>query len=229
MSKNIKLNNTSYNGVSTVQLPTTTGGKATFKDVDEITTPSGTKTITENGTHDVKNYAQAVVNVASSGGSDNDAYIDSFKAVIQRNGIPTRNITIPDGVERISDAVLSMNTVSKIIVPDSVKIFGTACFKNCTNLTEVNIPPNLERMENEVFYYCTNFNMDIVLPESINYVGQYAFYGSNVKNVTFKGVPTSIHTSAFKSDMVINVPWSEGEVEGAPWGASLVNYNHTGE
>lgn len=71
MSKNIKLNNTDYNGVSTVQLPTTSGGTAIFKDVDEITTPSGSITITENGTHDVTNYASAVVNVATSGSSGN--------------------------------------------------------------------------------------------------------------------------------------------------------------
>lgn len=73
MSKNIKLNDTNYNGVSTVQLPTTDGGIATFKDTDEITTPSGAKTITENGTHDVTNFAQAIVNVASSGGSSMDS------------------------------------------------------------------------------------------------------------------------------------------------------------
>ena len=63
MSKNIRLNNTDYSGVSTVQLPTTSGGTATFKDTDEITTPSGVKNITENGTHDVTNFASAVVNV----------------------------------------------------------------------------------------------------------------------------------------------------------------------
>lgn len=74
MSKNIKLNNTDYNGVSTVQLPTTNGGTATFKDTDEIMTPSGTKTITENGTHDVTNYANAIVNIASSGGSSENSY-----------------------------------------------------------------------------------------------------------------------------------------------------------
>lgn len=69
MSKNIKLNNTDYNGVSTVQLPTTSGRTATFKDTDEIKTPSGSTTITKNGTHDVTNFASAIVNVRTSGGS----------------------------------------------------------------------------------------------------------------------------------------------------------------
>lgn len=41
MSKNIKLNNTNYTGISTVQLPTTDGGTATFQDVDEIATSGG--------------------------------------------------------------------------------------------------------------------------------------------------------------------------------------------
>lgn len=66
MSKNIKLNDTDYTGISTVQLPTTDGGTASFKDTDEITTPSGSKTITENGTHDVTNFAEAIVNVVAS-------------------------------------------------------------------------------------------------------------------------------------------------------------------
>lgn len=41
MSKNIKLNNTNYTGISTVQLPTADGGTATFQDVDEITESGG--------------------------------------------------------------------------------------------------------------------------------------------------------------------------------------------
>lgn len=48
MSKNIKLNDTNYSEVSIVQLPTNEGGTATFKDVDEITTPSGGSGSSEN-------------------------------------------------------------------------------------------------------------------------------------------------------------------------------------
>lgn len=69
MSKNIKLNETQYNGISMINVPTTSGGTASFKDVDEITTPSGTKTITANGTYDVTEFATATVNVPTGGGS----------------------------------------------------------------------------------------------------------------------------------------------------------------
>lgn len=81
MSKNIKLNDTNYNAVSTVQLPTADGGTASFKDVDEITTPSGSVTITENGTHDVTNYESAVVNVSTSEGtaSENSYEMGQFE------------------------------------------------------------------------------------------------------------------------------------------------------
>lgn len=66
--KNVNVNGVDYSGVSQVQLKTTSGGTALFKDVDEIVTPSGVKTITENGTYDVTNFATLVANIAASGG-----------------------------------------------------------------------------------------------------------------------------------------------------------------
>ena len=52
--------------------------------------------------------------------------------------------------------------------------------------------------------------------------------------MTFEGTPTSIASSAFSNCVkltTINVPWAEGAVANAPWGATnaTINYNYTGE
>lgn len=62
MSKNVVINGVTYSGVSIVSLPTSSG-TATFKDEGEITVPSGTIQISTNGTHNVKIYENAIVNV----------------------------------------------------------------------------------------------------------------------------------------------------------------------
>lgn len=59
---NITLMGASYSDVSGVSLPVTGGGTATFPYVE------GSQTITENGTYNVTNLAEAVVNVSGGGG-----------------------------------------------------------------------------------------------------------------------------------------------------------------
>ena len=82
-------------------------------------------------------------------------------------------------------------------------------------------------------------NIDIIsLPaefKEITSIGDYAFSGcTNLQTITFKGKPTTIGSTAFQncSNLItINVPWAEGDVAGAPWGATnaTINYNYTGE
>lgn len=89
MSKNVKVNDTTYNGVSTVELPLASGsGKAQFKDVDEIATPSGTKSITANGTYDVSAFASAEVNVSSEGGGSGTSIWEGYQHTKQVAPIP---------------------------------------------------------------------------------------------------------------------------------------------
>lgn len=64
-SPNISLLGATYSGVNGVTLPKSGGGTATFPWVE------GQKTITENGTVDVTNFASVLVNVAGGGGSSN--------------------------------------------------------------------------------------------------------------------------------------------------------------
>ena len=117
MSKNIKLNDTNYNGVSTVQLPTVEGRTATFKDTDEITTPTGTKTITENGTFDVTNFAQAIVNVASSGGGT-----ESASGTFVGDGTRNISLSLPATAEHL--VVYSESYVNEKLTPESCEAFA---------------------------------------------------------------------------------------------------------
>ena len=62
---NISLLNATYSGVTGVQLPKQGGGTATFPWVE------GSETKTQNGTYDVTNLAELVVNVSGGGGASN--------------------------------------------------------------------------------------------------------------------------------------------------------------
>lgn len=59
---NIKIAGASYSGVPRIDVPTTTTGTASFYEC------TGTKDITENGTHDVTGLASVLVSVAGGGG-----------------------------------------------------------------------------------------------------------------------------------------------------------------
>lgn len=66
MSKSIKINGATYNGVPSVAIPLAdNSGEALFRDASEvIDTPTATKPITANGEYDVTNFATATVAVS---------------------------------------------------------------------------------------------------------------------------------------------------------------------
>ena len=66
MSKSIKINGTTYNGVPSVAIPLAdNSGEALFRDASEvIDTPTATKPITANGEYDVTDFAKVAVAVS---------------------------------------------------------------------------------------------------------------------------------------------------------------------
>ena len=82
-------------------------------------------------------------------------------------------------------------------------------FRTCEFKT-VTIPSFIKEIYNRAFEYCTDLEV-----------------------VTFKGMLERLEYDTFEvchSLTTINVPWSEGEVKNAPWGATnaTINYNYTG-
>lgn len=114
-------------------------------------------------------------------------------------------------------------------LPQSVRKIGRNAFSSCDRLVLRSLPESLEIIGDAPFEYCTGVSID-TFPPNVEIVGSNVLVGSP-NTITFKGTPIEISETAFSSVKTflynINVPWDEGEVDGAPWGATnaTINYN----
>ena len=113
-----------------------------------------------------------------------------------------------------------------------VTVLGQYSVNNQAMLTKLLIP-DVVSIASQGISSCSILE-SVTLPKSLKTLSGLAFMSNaGLKTITFEGVPESISTSAFYASgtiKTINVPWSEGEVAGAPWGATSaqINYNYTG-
>ena len=109
------------------------------------TTPSGTKQITTNGTHDVAGYANADVQVPTTAperylelGKDSNNYlIKAGKTLVNLNGITGISDYILMDAYHGSSVVSGYVDLSNIVTVEKEGL--ERCFKGCVNLTGVSL------------------------------------------------------------------------------------------
>ena len=174
-------------------------------------------------------FVSAVEAIDAGGGGDDG----SFKAVIERTAV---NPTIPSDLTSIGKyAFYTCTKLALTSLPAGVTSISDSAFFNCVPLALTSFPAGLTSIGQYAFYSCNGLSL-ISLPAGVNRIGYCAFQNcKGIKKVTFEGIPTGkINSSAFTGCTnltVINVPWAEGAVPNAPWGATnaTINYNYTGE
>ncbi len=92
-----------------------------------------------------------------------------------------------------------------VVAPKATQV-GVNSFYGCTSLTQIDLP-SVVTVNNEPFKNCTGLQV-----------------------INFGKTVTSMNASAFGSmpdGVIINVPWAEDEVSGAPWGGTgvIINYD----
>ena len=136
--------------------------------------------------------------------------------------------------ESVIRAYVQDRTVFNInSLPDGLTRIKDGAFEYCFGMSLTSLPETLTYIGKGAFMSC---DLAITaIPKNVVTIAGYAFINSpKLTNLTFEGTPTSISDTAFNncSNLVtINVPWAEGAVEGAPWGATnaTINYKSTGE
>lgn len=148
--------------------------------------------------------------------------------------ISLENIELPNTVTTIENNVFQdCYKLKSFEIPPLVTTLGEYTFLGCYKLQHV---VGIERMTSigvNAFDYCLLLETPIVLNEAIAEIGNCTFRSCySIPSVTFLGTPNSINANGFAycaSIKDIYVPWSEGEVANAPWGATnaTIHYNTT--
>ena len=142
---------------------------------------------------------------------------------------------LPAGLTSVqSDAFAACTSLALTGLPDGLTSISSNAFKGCTNLALTKLPTRLTTINSYTFWNCPKLALT-ELPDSLTKIDSSAFQNcTGLTTLTFKRIASSINSSAFSGCTnltTINVPWAEGAVKNAPWGAenATINYNYTGE
>ena len=139
---------------------------------------------------------------------------------------------LPAGLTRINNYTFAgCINITIEALPSGVTVIGNYAFSSCELLALSALPDVLESIGVGAFESCTALAVTAI-PATVETIGNYAFSNcAGLTALTFKGTPTSIAENAFANCanlVTINVPWAQGAVANAPWGATnaAITYNY---
>jgi hypothetical protein len=164
--------------------------------------------------------------------------------------------SLPSGITSIGDfAFLNCYQLSLTALPSGITSIGQYAFNNCPRLALTTLPSGITSLPTAAFQYCPKLALT-ALPSGLTSIGAYAFkQGTGLASITLPPALTSIGDFAFANCTgletvrftstvssipngvfsgctklsTIYVPWSQGQVANAPWGASkaTIIYDYT--
>lgn len=170
--------------------------------------------------------AEALACKAAAGTDDG-----TLSAIISRT---ITEITVLPGTDKIGAYAFCLCAdLAKVTLPTSLTNIDQQAFNGCKALSAITIPGGVTNIGNYAFYNCSLL-ASISLPSGLKTLGANAFGNcKGLTRVTFQGTPDSIQATSFNlctNIAHIYVPWAEGAVANAPWGATnaAIHYGYAG-
>lgn len=183
----------------------------------------------KNGTEDTykpNEMGQAIRDIPSGGGSATEPYVEE---TFNGNNLIGANLYGHTAVR--NHMFYSLSALTSLQLPDSLKIINTSAFRQNTKLELSTLPQNVTDIGTYAFDGDSSITITDI-PKSTRVIGANAFRNcTSLTEMTFRGKPVIMQTGIFTgctSLTTIRVPWAEGEVANAPWGATnaQIQYNY---
>ena len=148
--------------------------------------PEDTIEITEGNFSYKLTYKDSMVDVELTKYSGSSSALDIPKTV---KGYVVTTI----GEEAFEDC----DSLTSVIIPDSVTTIGTGAFESCSSLKSITIPNSVTTIEKTVFQGCNSLK-SVAIPNSITAIGYRTFFGcTSLESVTIPNSVTTIGQEVF--------------------------------
>ena len=108
------------------------------------------------------------------------------------------SVVIGDSVTTIGDyAFHSCGSLSSVVIPDSVTTIGSNAFYDCDGLTSVVIPDGVTSIGDYAFLDCSSLT-EVVIPNSVTSIGYHSFFEcSSLEKITIPFIGTKADGSGY--------------------------------
>lgn len=98
-----------------------------------------------------------------------------------------------------SYAFENCKNLTSVQLPNTITRLEYGAFRYCANLKTINLPESLTTLSGDVFEYCEKL-ADIIIPNSVAEIGSYAFSGcSSIENLVIPELVTKIENYTFQN------------------------------
>jgi hypothetical protein len=128
----------------------------------------------------------------------------AFEGAARLEGLDLSGLTLKTLGTRV---FASCPSLEEVILPESLpgKTIPAFSFSGCTALVSVNIPQDIESIEQQAFYGCSEFNPDLGSLAALKTIGNAGFQGSGLRTLRLPAGITSLGQGAFQGCIYLSL------------------------
>ena len=122
--------------------------------------------------------------------------------------VDIEEINLPSSLQRIGKEAFYHTSINQIVLPVVSANESDAIFANCMELTSVSFTEGQEIIGKRWFYGCHNMT-SVILPSTITWIKDYAFYGTGISQVHLPNSIISIGNFSFAGTDISTIQFPE--------------------